>query len=182
MPFTKGHKINVGRKFTLGKKIHSEEWKAKLSEIMKGNTRGFKKGHTSPRKGKKSRFPAWNKGKKMPERQGKNSWNWVEDRNLTMEKRRLRGSVDWRKWRESIFARDKYTCQECGKSGVYIEPHHIVPIKKDFSKMFDIANGITLCRPCHIKTMGKEASFADKYQSIINESIIPPLRSENNNH
>src|SRR5258708_5525731 len=28
-------------------------------------------------------------------------------------------------WREAVYKRDNYTCQDCGKHGVYITAHHI---------------------------------------------------------
>lgn len=42
----------------------------------------------------------------------------------------------------------------------------IVPIRLDMEKLFDITNGITLCRPCHKKTVWKEEEFAEKYLLI----------------
>ena len=56
---------------------------------------------------------------------------------------------------------------ECKRSGVYLEAHHIVPIRSDRDRVFDIKNGITLCRPCHIKTMWKELNFAERYSALV---------------
>jgi 5-methylcytosine-specific restriction endonuclease McrA/predicted nucleic acid-binding Zn ribbon protein len=71
--------------------------------------------------------------------------------------RRLRNTKRWILWREKVFVRDDYTCQRCGKRGIYIEPHHIISLKEcikknNIEKAFDVFNGITLCRPCHMKT------------------------------
>lgn len=162
MAFQKKHNLNIGNKYALGMR-HTEEWKKEARERMKGNTQGFQIGEPSSRKGKKSRFPAWNKGKKMPEKSGENAWNWVKDRTKTSEKRRIRTSVEWREWRSKVFERDLYTCKECGISGVYIEPHHIIPIRENTDRLFDVNNGITLCRSCHKKTFRKESEFAKKY-------------------
>lgn len=52
-------------------------------------------------------------------------------------------------WREAIFERDEYTCQECGIRGVYIEPHHIKGWAQYPELRFELSNGITLCKPCH---------------------------------
>lgn len=88
--------------------------------------------------------------------------------NPTVEyKKKIRLSWEWKEWRTAIFERDLYTCQECRAKGVYIEPHHIIPIRLNMDKLFDISNGITLCRPCHIKTIRKELDFIEKYTSII---------------
>lgn len=178
--FQKGHKINVGKKLALGYR-HTEEWKKLMREKMKGNQNGFKVGKSSPRKGKKSDKPAWNKGKKFPEWQGENHWNWVKDRTKTLEKKRIRASIEWREWRMKVFERDLYTCRDCGISGVYIEPHHIIPIREDMRKLFDVNNGITLCRSCHQKTVWKENNFAEKYFSILDDSIIPLSKLKNEN-
>lgn len=35
--------------------------------------------------------------------------------------------------------------------------------------MFDINNGITLCRPCHVKTFGKEEKLIKNYSQKINK-------------
>ena len=98
---------------------------------------------------------------------GKNHWNWIEDRNSVMEKHRLRGTQEWKIWRESVFERDNYTCQECGITNVYLEPHHIVPIRSDCNKVFELTNGITLCRPCHQKTVWKESDYIEKYTQLV---------------
>jgi hypothetical protein len=77
--------------------------------------------------------------------------------------REIRNSSLMKNWRKEIFERDKYTCQDCSKKGCYLEAHHI----KEFSKLlkendirsfpeaqkliilWDINNGITLCKDCH---------------------------------
>lgn len=105
---------------------------------------------------KNGNIPPHPKGDKHP--------RWVNDRSLIAEKHRIRGSYAWRDWRKLVFERDRFTCQECGKMGVYLEPHHIVPVRDNMNELlFDIKNGITLCRPCHKKTMWKESNFIEKY-------------------
>jgi len=111
--------------------------------------------------------PSWNKGKKCPQFSGSNHYAWIEDRTLAQEKHRIRDTAEWKKWRSTVFARDKFTCMDCGVPGGYLEAHHIIPVRSDWSKLFDINNGITLCRPCHIKTMFKEEQFAERYSAIL---------------
>ncbi len=57
--------------------------------------------------------------------------------------------VDWRK---AVFARDSYTCRECGAKGGRLHAHHVKPYKA-FPKLRHVLdNGLTLCVPCHKKT------------------------------
>lgn len=52
-------------------------------------------------------------------------------------------------WTNSVFSRDKYTCQECGKTGGKLNAHHIKRFAKDIANRFNVANGVTLCVNCH---------------------------------
>lgn len=62
---------------------------------------------------------------------------------------RDRECVEYKKWRKSVYERDEYTCQNCGKTGGKLNAHHIKPYK-DFPEFrYDIDNGITLCEKCH---------------------------------
>lgn len=75
---------------------------------------------------------------------------WRHD--LTDEERESRRDVNAQKaWREKIFERDEYTCQCCGDDkGGNLNAHHIVPHSKDKSIAWEMDNGITLCKSCHI--------------------------------
>lgn len=71
----------------------------------------------------------------------------------TPERKSIRRSIEYRLWREAVFARDNWICQGegCGKQGCYLEAHH----KKSFALYpqlrFAIDNGISLCVTCHAK-------------------------------
>lgn len=64
-------------------------------------------------------------------------------------------------WRDKVFQRDEYTCQECGETGGRLEAHHKVPVSeiveeidskdevRDHELFCDLANGETLCESCH---------------------------------
>ena len=66
--------------------------------------------------------------------------------------RRIRYSKRMSMWRVAVFERDNYTCQSCGKRGGYLEADHIKPFARFPELRFELANGRTLCRPCHIST------------------------------
>jgi hypothetical protein len=87
---------------------------------------------------------------------GKDHWNWKG--GINPETVRIRGLQKYRKWRERVFERDNWTCQICGKRGVYLEAdHYPIPFcvlfkNKNWKVMWNINNGRTLCRKCHDKT------------------------------
>jgi hypothetical protein len=87
---------------------------------------------------------------------GKNHWNWQG--GITPVHAKIRGSMDFRLWRESVFARDGWTCQECGKKASgHLNAHHIKPFATHPELRLEVSNGITLCEKCHNKKpKGKE--------------------------
>lgn len=113
-------------------------------------------------------IPSPLKGKKKPQQSGEKHPNWKG--GITPEIRKLKRSIEWKEWRESVFTRDNFRCLDCGFKG-YIEPHHIVPIRSDRDRLFDTNNGITLCRPCHVKTFRKESMFASVYFSLAARAV-----------
>ena len=63
-----------------------------------------------------------------------------------------RRSARYGQWRRDVFARDKHTCQQCGKIGGYLHADHIKPFAYHQDLRYEISNGRTLCVPCHRKT------------------------------
>jgi len=74
--------------------------------------------------------------------------------------RRIRMKAQYHSWRKAVLQRDKYTCQKCGTRDrrKIITAHHKTPLWKLVRKglpLFDVENGITLCRKCHDEEDGK---------------------------
>jgi hypothetical protein len=150
-----------------GKK-YSEKIRKKMSINYSYHVSGgaLKKGHIG-----------WNKGKKLNKEQRKGFeryWSslrlkvrekhpmWKGNREL---KKLIRDGYIYQQWRDAVFLRDNFTCQDCGKKG-YLEAHHNVSFSKIMNKnniktleesdkckeLWDIDNGLTLCKKCHKKT------------------------------
>jgi len=111
------------------------------------------------------------RGAKKPHTGGENHYLWNVDRTKVMEKHRVRGTIEWRDWREFIFTRDNFQCIDCGENGTNLEPHHIIPLASNMGGVFDKNNGITLCRPCHQKTIRKESELARTYFSLVQAHV-----------
>jgi len=65
---------------------------------------------------------------------------------------RLRTSKRYAEWREAVFERDDYTCQECGQRGGKLNADHIMKFAEYPELRFDVSNGRTLCVACHLLT------------------------------
>ena len=98
-------------------------------------------------------------GKKNPEQSermmGENNPNWKGGLGTITDK--IRNSDEYKNWRISVFERDNYTCQDCGKRGCYLEAHHSKAFSLFPGLRLDITNGMTLCKDCHSsKPKGRE--------------------------
>lgn len=106
--------------------------------------------------------------KRRPKISGANHWAWKG--GITELRDRLSGSHEYKKWRLQVFLRDNRTCQDCGRTRgdgeiEDIAAHHIEHFNDivaefgietiedafDCAALWELANGITLCRACHQK-------------------------------
>ena len=136
-------KICIGRKPSFGMqgKKMKEDSKLKISKSLKGKN-------------------TWLKGKPISIKHRKNiSKNVAKGENCNFWKGgvtkisvKIRSSMEYKLWRESVFKRDDYTCVWCFKKGGLLNADHIKPFAIFPELRFAIDNGRTLCVDCHKKT------------------------------
>jgi hypothetical protein len=137
---------NFGQSSAMKGRKHNKETKQKMRIKKLGTSLSLE--HKNNLKG---RIP-WNKGI-IGINSGEKHYNWKG--GITSENKLLRVSNRWKYWRKEVFKRDNYICQDCGKHNCELHPHHIVPVVEckilDYNELiFDIDNGQTLCKECHL--------------------------------
>jgi hypothetical protein len=181
--FQKGHKINNRRK-------KSEEWKKWLSYFNKkiGRKPPNRKGvalsieHKKKLSEAKKKNPPWlgkkmsiETRKKMSEAKGGNKSHFWKG-GITPINAKLRNSLEFRLWREAVFARDNWTCQKTGIRGCEIVAHHIKNFADYPELRFVIDNGITLSKEVHDefhKIYGKKKNTKGQIDEfIIKQGLI----------
>lgn len=78
---------------------------------------------------------------------GEHSYLWKG--GISSINKKIRRGIEFRLWREAVFARDNWTCQMCGRRGLEIHPDHIKQFAFHEDLRFAIDNGRTLCKTCH---------------------------------
>jgi hypothetical protein len=136
---------------------HSIETRKKISNGLKGISRSVetrlkigraKIGYLNPMFGKRLSI---NHRKKISiSLQRENAPNWKG--GLTKKNQLIRGSLEYRLWREAVFKRDNWQCQLCPNRGGKLHADHIKSFSRYKESRFDINNGRTLCVSCHKKT------------------------------
>ena len=92
---------------------------------------------------------------KMSQHEGEERYNWKGG-----IRRDTGNQLEVKLWRDQVLCRDNHTCQECGNSGTIA--HHIFDWETYPDLRFDIDNGLSVCRGCHMKIheIGIENRFA----------------------
>jgi 5-methylcytosine-specific restriction endonuclease McrA len=97
--------------------------------------------------------------------EGKNHPKYKPNADHSLIKR-VRVSERQSRWSRKVMIRDDYTCQNCKKVGGDLHAHHIKPFieiweenkiktlsdARECKELWEIDNGITLCKDCHYKT------------------------------
>lgn len=143
--------------YSSGKRIsYFKNWswnKGKKCNYLIGNqfAKGNKPNKTSFKKGKDNK----NFGKDWSNMKGENHYNWKG--GITPEIVLLRQSAKYQIWRNAVYLRDDFTCQnpDCkyckNKQGSFLHAHHIKLFSEYSELRFNIGNGITYCRNYHAK-------------------------------
>jgi hypothetical protein len=137
---------------------HTESSKKKIGE------NGFTKGKPN------NKYRHTEEAKKAISEKLKGEKSYLWKGGITPLNLKIRQSLQYKEWLKKLFKRDNYTCQFCGKYGrkevVQLNGHHkTIPfhliIKENKIKsieealnckeLWDINNGITLCKSCHSK-------------------------------
>ena len=127
-------------KWMTGKQL-SVETKEKISRSNKGKNAG-EKNYAFGRV-----FSEETRLKMSKAHQGEKCHLWKG--GISPENKIIRSTYEYDHWRRLVFERDKYTCQKCNKSGVYLHAHHLKSFAEYPELRFDINNGETLCKDCH---------------------------------
>lgn len=147
--------------------------KMSIAKILNPSPSEFKKGHKG--------YKYW-LNKRRPEISGKNNNHWKG--GITPLGEVIRNSIENKLWIKKVFERDNYTCQECFRNkevSGYLEAHHkksfniifreflhiysqfspiedketLVRLAVTYSPFWDISNGQTLCKKCHLEARKK---------------------------
>lgn len=100
-------------------------------------------------------------GKSLIGLTGKESNGWKG--GLTSLQQLIRSSLKYLEWKNKVFQKDEYLCQQCKTKANWIEAHHIKGFAKTLrenkiktvqqalkcEELWDIDNGMTLCKKCH---------------------------------
>ncbi len=103
---------------------------------------------------------------------GEKHYNWKG--GISSLQIAIRTSANNLNWIKQIFKRDNYECQTC-KSIKKLEVHHKIGLSRLIEKyklktlndarkckeLWDISNGIVLCKKCHYKIHNKRYNYED---------------------
>lgn len=87
---------------------------------------------------------------------------------------KIRKSIEFRLWREAVFARDNWTCQKTGIKGGNLHPHHIQNFSQYPELRFAIDNGITLSEKSH-REFHRKYGYRNNTKSQLEEFISEVL-------
>lgn len=138
-------KTMAGKKASPEVLIHLMKGRESLRKIQK--TKEYREKVADSRRGDKSHF--WRGG-------------------ITAQSRIIRGSTEYKVWRENVFLRDGFKCVMCG-SDKSIQADHIKPFSDFKDLRFSVENGRTLCFSCHKGTPTYGNEYARRKRGYLME-------------
>lgn len=97
--------------------------------------------------------------------------NWWKG-GISDESKRVRVSIEYSLWRESVFARDGWTCQKYGTIGGKLHAHHILNFSEYPKLRFALDNGITFSYKAHKefhRKYGIKKNTSKQLQEFLNQ-------------
>ena len=163
-PSRKGCKMLESMKMKMSKvhkgKKHTEVAKRKMSKIAKRNGVGKWLKGTKWSVKRRIKFSKSCKGEKG------NNWKG----GISPKNKKIRSGIEFRLWREAVFARDNWTCQKYGIKGGKLHPHHIKNFAQFPELRFAIDNGITFSKKAHDefhKIYGKKNNTKEQIKEFV---------------
>ncbi len=152
LDFTRGRKNKI---YLPGHQFKHREFSPKHKENLSLSKLGYK----NPMFGKGPNSGSFKKGEhNSPETEFKS----LGKASLVLSIRSLNKMTEWK---AQVRGRDNWTCRECGIRGIWVEAHHIKLFSKIIkenniitieqalpcAELWNLNNGITLCKECHKK-------------------------------
>lgn len=168
------YKERVGKHLLGSRKgmTHTEKTKQTIREKLLGKSRPLSENHRKNLIDRMTGNQFYKLVKNRPS--GEKHHNWRGGRRNW--KKIIYDSVEYKKWRKSVFERDNYTCQFCKRRNgngetIYLEADHIKPFALYEELRLELSNGRTLCRECHIKTptFSRRIKSREHYEQLISK-------------
>ena len=113
-----GHKVGCICCYCLKDGVNNPNYGHKWSEEKKEEYRKKRIGSDNPFFGKKQ-----TEKHRISMKSGKECCWYIDGRTSLIGK--IRCLIEYTNWRNNVFQKDNYTCQDCKKRGNYLEAHHI---------------------------------------------------------
>jgi len=106
--------------------------------------------------------------KEHPNPKGEKAYHYIDGRTPINHK--IRTSIEYQLWQNSVFARDNWTDQKTGVRGIELHAHHIQNFSSHPELRFAIDNGITLSKESHKlfhKLYGRKNNTMEQLQEFL---------------
>lgn len=153
---------------------HTLEQKIRMSEIAK--EKGYGKWMTGKHHTQEvcQKMNLDRKGIRRPnsfilKRMGANNPSWKG--GITPERNKIRNCIEYGLWKNSVLARDNWTCQKTKVRGGILRCHHIQNFSQYPELRFAIDNGIVLSKDSHDefhKIYGKQNNTREQLEEYLN--------------